>query len=867
MAKLGDLIVRVGADTRGLNKSLGDVKKQMRQTTGNLTQMGKSLSMSLTAPLLGLGALAVKAASDFEFSMAKVQAVSGFTATEMGRLEEQAQELGASTSKSASDVSSLQLELAKLGKTSTEIEQMTEGVLSLSVAFDTELGETARVVGATLNQFGLEASESGRIVDNMAVLFGSSALDLEKFDAAMRTVGPTASDMGLSVEEAGAALGVLVNAGVDASTAGTALTKSLVTLAKEGMTGKEAIESLTTGQLNTAQAFEIFGDRAGKVIPILQKSTEKYAELTQKQIEGTGAALQARKILEDTAQGGFDRLRSAVEALGISLGDALLPMVKDMTDAIAGFASKLAGMSDGAKTATILFGGFLAAIGPALVVLPNLVNGLKLVRLAQLKLNAAIFANPYVAAAAAVVALSAAVYIFATRATEAEKIQKKLAGVSKTIEENYAKEASSMEFLRFQYKEAGDDLEKRKDLLEQIAVISPDTVKDLDAETLSYDDLSTAIDGYLTNLKEKIRIQMGEQAITAALENQIKLEQERDALNKEATRTQFELTQAKERDAAAVESGSLLEKVAARIALNNLEAELAAGQDLEQSRIANGDAIAANAKLLQDLTATYTENENAVGGATTLTGLFAILQSTKVAPAVAEVTEEVVKYREALGELLKPLEAVPIKTEPLTKSLAGVSTAVSDMVEDVTPELQQFNEAVGRAIMGAARTAAVGFGMIVGKGLVMGTGLKGVGKMLLGVFADLAIQLGTLAIGYGLAIDAIKLSLATLAGPIAIAAGVALVALGSGIHAAVAKSAQDAGVPAFADGGIVSGPTLGLVGEYPGASTNPEVIAPLDKLRSMLGGQSVMVTGKISGRDILLTSERNAIDRNRVRGF
>ena len=75
------------------------------------------------------------------------------------------------------------------------------------------------------------------------------------------------------------------------------------------------------------------------------------------------------------------------------------------------------------------------------------------------------------------------------------------------------------------------------------------------------------------------------------------------------------------------------------------------------------------------------------------------------------------------------------------------------------------------------------------------------------------------------------------------------------------------GIPQFADGGIVSGPTLGLVGEYPGAKTNPEVIAPLDKLRGMLGGQAVQVTGKISGRDILLTSERNAIDRNRVRGF
>ena len=221
----------------------------------------------------------------------------------------------------------------------------------------------------------------------------------------------------------------------------------------------------------------------------------------------------------------------------------------------------------------------------------------------------------------------------------------------------------------------------------------------------------------------------------------------------------------------------------------------------------------------------------------------------------------------AAMEALKPLEAMGIVTEPLTQSLAGVSTAVSDMVSEVTPELQQFNEDVSSAINGAAQSAAVGFGMILGKGMAMGTGMKGMGKMLLGVFADLAIQLGTLAIGYGIAIENIKIALASLAGPVAIAAGVALIALGAGIHGAIAKSAQDAGVPAFKDGGIVSGPTLGLVGEYPGASTNPEVIAPLDKLRSMLGGQSVMVTGKISGRDILLTSERNAIDRNRVRGF
>ena len=760
MAKLGDLIVRVGADTRGLNKSLGDVKKQMRQTTGNLTQMGKSLSMSLTAPLLGIGALAVKAASDFEFSMAKVQAVSGFTAAEMDKLEAQAQELGATTSRSASDVAELQLELAKLGKSSTEIEQMTESVLSLSIAFDQELGETARVVGATLNQFGLDASESGRIADNMATLFGSSALDLEKFDTAMRTVGPTASAMGLSVEEAGAALGILVNAGVDASTAGTALTKSLTTLAKEGMTGAEAIEFLTTNNLSVADAFEKFGDRAGKIIPILKGTTGAFQDLTQKQIEGTGAALEARKILEDTAMGGFDRLRSSVEALGISMGEALLPIVKKMADKIASFAAKLASMSDRTKTAVVVVVGLVGAIGPLLIILPNLVTGLKLARIAMIAMNASMLANPFGAVAMAIGLVVGGLIALNSAATD---------GASKT------------------------------------------------------DQLKKSLGGL--TLDEQASQIAGATAAQKAFVEQI--ESEKKAIEELAPYKRSTNSQA----------GRDLKKLTAQ--LEEANKELKAMQTLEEGVALKLESLGESA-------------DEAAGDETSgLNGLANSLQA--LAPAAMEA--------------LKPLEAMGIVTEPLTQSLAGVSTAVSDMVSEVTPELEQFNEDVSSAINGAAQSAAVGFGMILGKGMAMGTGMKGMGKMLLGVFADLAIQLGTLAIGYGIAIENIKIALASLAGPVAIAAGVALIALGAGIHGAIAKSAQDAGVPAFKDGGIVSGPTLGLVGEYPGASTNPEVIAPLDKLRSMLGGQNVVVTGKISGKDILLSSELSSIDRNRVRGF
>jgi len=76
------------------------------------------------------------------------------------------------------------------------------------------------------------------------------------------------------------------------------------------------------------------------------------------------------------------------------------------------------------------------------------------------------------------------------------------------------------------------------------------------------------------------------------------------------------------------------------------------------------------------------------------------------------------------------------------------------------------------------------------------------------------------------------------------------------------------GVQGFAAGGLVTGPTLGMIGEGPGTTlSNPEVIAPLDKLQQMMGGGAVTVTGMIRGSDILLSNERSALDRNRVRGF
>ena len=469
MAKLKDLVVAIGANTTDFDKKLGKSMHKIKAFGKNTKALGKQLSMNLTAPIAALGGLAVKTAADFEFSMAKVAAVSGFTAAEMQSLEAQAKALGGSTSKSASEVAQLQLELAKLGNTAPEIKNMTESVLSLSIAFDTDLGQTAEVVGATLNQFGLEASEAGRVADNMAILFGSSALDLGKFDIAMRTVGPTANALGISLEDTGSALGLLVNAGVDASTAGTALTKAFTTLVQNGTPVNEVLQKLVSGNLSVAEGFELFGDRAGKIIPVLQGTSAEVAALTEKQIEGSGAALQARKVLEDTAQGGFDALRSAVEAAGISIGEQLLPLVKSVAQRIADFATRVSELNPKIIQAAAVFAGLVAVIGPLIFITGQLIQSMYAIRMAALAMS-----GPVGLVVAGITLFAGAVALYGASAKDADDEVKKL---KKGIEG--LNEAEAKRFEENRLRELTKELEEERKIYEALKnqVLTGDAVE------------------------------------------------------------------------------------------------------------------------------------------------------------------------------------------------------------------------------------------------------------------------------------------------------------------------------------------------------------------------------------------------------
>ena len=363
-----------GADTGQLDKALGSLSRRLTKVGKSLSKTGATMSRSITAPLAGIAAISIKTATDFEFSLAKVQAVSGFSANAMEALGESAKQFGAQTAFSASQVAGLQKELAKLGFESQEIISLTPGVLALAQAFDLELGDAAEKVALNLNRFNLEASDAGRVADVMATAFGSSALDAENLNEALKMVAPVANQAGFTIEQVSGILGVLANQGVAGSMAGTGLTKVFTTLAKEGKDVKDGFSEILTGSATTAEAFERFGDRAGKIIPILQNNSDEVANLTKKLFENEGAAQAARLAMEDTTRGALKRMSSGLEAAGIAIGEAMLPLFQSLVDVVIRIAGAFNSLAPAQQKIIIAMAAFAAAIGPVLMVSGSMVT-------------------------------------------------------------------------------------------------------------------------------------------------------------------------------------------------------------------------------------------------------------------------------------------------------------------------------------------------------------------------------------------------------------------------------------------------------------------------------------------------------------
>ena len=888
MAKLGDLVVNIGANTKDLNKKLGRVRRDMRQLSSNFTAVGQSMTRSLTMPLALVGGAAVKLAVDFESAMAQVKAVSGATAGDFKRLEQSAKDLGASTVFTAREVAALQLEFSRLGFSADEIIQVQEATLNLAQATGSDLAQAAEVAGATLRAFGMDASETGKVTDVMAASFSASALNINTFQDSMKFVAPDAKAAGVSLEEVSAMLAVLANSGIKGSQAGTALRRILQEMTGTSGTLTERFAELAAKGIGVQGAMDEVGRRAGTSLLVLTEGVDQVNDLTSAFENSEGAAKDMADVMNDTAKGQLKAMTSALEGAGIALGEVLIPFVTDAANFVRELATKFKELSKDTQENIVKAAAFVAALGPMLIIIPKIVQAITLMRVAAVATTGAIttMGTALLAAFGAKSLLGPTKYIGGLRTIIKTKnlllagLQRipivaagafAFAGIKHAVDEiNTAREA----IRRYnEHKQIMLDLER-------------ETAEFLEGENTRLANQSAAIKGTsqevqdytgtlevltLENARFWEAYESGEAALSQT-EGSVKLSKDAYDLLKKKIGEMIPMAEDMLPHALAQIRHELEQQIEK---LSKAAEETEVYADATKSTAGSINALKDKIKDLREKL-----DDSVIGSDEYITNLALWKAATEELETVTKSFNETLEesednfptgslgsLREQLGSLRDELESLIPGTQAFIDKMAEID-GVAEQIDEATGRIEDSFEDTNNSLISFAGTVETQLSnatasMLSNMGQMIG-GAKMGAEGLLEPLANMAIQLGELAIGYGVAVSGIKQALKSLNPVAAIVAGVALVALGTALKGKLSSIAEgEHNMPELAEGGLAFGPTTALIGDNKNARIDPEVVAPLSKLRNMLGGANTNVYGRISGDDIVISNDRATRDRNR----
>jgi len=360
---------KIGGQVGGL-QNLGNKAKMVGQQFSGMGQRMQTTSLAVGA---GIG-FAMRAGIQFSTTMANVQAVSGATEKQFETLRKQAKMLGETTKFSAVQAGEAQQFLAMAGNDVNTIMGAMPHTLRLAAAAQLDMGSSADIVTNIMAGFGQEADQLGHAVDVLAKTFTNSNTDLVQLGEAMKYVGPIASAAGVSFEETAAAAGLLGNAGIQASMAGTSLRGSITRLLNPSNKALGVMENLGlsvidaegqfigfTGvvrQLEKAQAelgegaeftgmlMEIFGQRAGPAMAALVgQGSEELARMTALLEESGGTAERIAETQMKGLHGQITLMKSAMEGAAISLTEALAPALTVLANGLRNAANWFSNLS------------------------------------------------------------------------------------------------------------------------------------------------------------------------------------------------------------------------------------------------------------------------------------------------------------------------------------------------------------------------------------------------------------------------------------------------------------------------------------------------------------------------------------------
>lgn len=387
-------------------KVFGDKSATAEQKLNGLSSAFKTtgglLSRNVTLPIVGVGAAAVKTATDFEAGMSEVKAISGATGSEFDALRDKAIEMGAKTKFSASDSADAFKYMAMAGWDASAMMDGIAGVMDLAAASGEDLATTSDIVTDALTAFGLQASDSAHFADVLAQASSKSNTNVGLMGETFKYVAPVAGALGYSIEDTAVAIGLMANSGIKGSQAGTALRSTITRLAKPVGEAKDAVEELGISITNAdgtmkplsqtmvelrekfaglteeqkAQYAAMLAGQEGMsgLLAIVNASDEDFQKLTDEINNANGAAEDMASVMMDNTAGAVEQLKGALESAGILIGEKLTPYIRKLAEWITGLVEKFNSLSEEEQDQIVKFGLILAAIGPVLLIMSRVIS-------------------------------------------------------------------------------------------------------------------------------------------------------------------------------------------------------------------------------------------------------------------------------------------------------------------------------------------------------------------------------------------------------------------------------------------------------------------------------------------------------------
>lgn len=395
--------VKTFKDAQDAVKTFEEKSNSMTTAVGKVMQgTGAAMTKYITTPLIGVGVAAAKVGGDFEAQMSRVKAISGATGDTFEQMKQQAIDLGAKTAFSAKESAAGMENLASAGFSAQEIMKAMPGLLDLAAVSGGDVALASENTATALRGFGLEASEAGHVADVFARAAADTNAEVGDMGEALKYVAPVANSMGISLEETAAAIGIMSDAGIKGSQAGTTLRGALSRLARptkamqdtmdnlgvsfydaDGKMKplktqvellKKAFEGLTPEQQQNALVTLYGQESLSGMMALIDKGPDSLGKLTKSLKDSDGAADDMARTMQDNMNSSIEQMFGAFESAAIVIQKILAPSIRKVADAISGLVEKFVSAPESTQRLVVAIGAIAIAIGPVLYALGMLVK-------------------------------------------------------------------------------------------------------------------------------------------------------------------------------------------------------------------------------------------------------------------------------------------------------------------------------------------------------------------------------------------------------------------------------------------------------------------------------------------------------------